>query len=134
MVLTVGLLVGLDGVDKMSKSKGNHVAILDPPDEMFGKLMSVSDSTMWSYYPLLLDSTPDPATTDPLAAKKGLAKVMVKKFHGELAAEDTASWWDAGRPPRNVEECALPPGPLYQIVVASGLAKSANDARRKIQQ
>ncbi len=132
IVLTVSLLVGLDGVEKMSKSKGNHVGITDAPDDMFGKIMSISDETMGKWYPLLLSSTP--TGLEPLAAKKALARAMVERFHGTTPADDTLAWWNAGRPPRNVELAEVPSGPLYEVLAAAGLAESRADARRKIQQ
>jgi tyrosyl-tRNA synthetase len=132
IVLTVGLLVGLDGVDKMSKSKGNHVGITDAPDDMFGKIMSISDETMPKWYALLMDHTP--SLEDPLAAKKALARGLVARFHGAAAADDTLAWWNAGRPPRNVEIAEVVAGPLYEVLANAGLADSRADARRKIQQ
>lgn len=133
-VLTTGLLVGLDGVDKMSKSKGNHVGITEPPEDMFGKIMSISDESMWTWYPMLLATSPEPGSLEPLEAKKQLAQAMVSRFHGAAAADDVRAWWDAGRPPRNLEVVRLAPGPLADVLVAAGLASSKNDARRKITQ
>lgn len=130
--LTVALLVGLDGVEKMSKSKGNHIGITEPPDDMFGKAMSIDDDTMGKWYDLLTDDTPN--ADDPLEAKKILAHRMVSRFHSASAADDTRQWWDAGRPPRNVEAAEVPAGALYAVVAQAGLAKSNGDARRKIQQ
>jgi tyrosyl-tRNA synthetase len=132
-VLTVGLLLGLDGVDKMSKSKGNHVGITDEPDDMFGKVMSISDALMAGWYPLLTGKEID-QIGDPLVQKKALAKVLVERFHGVAAAADTFSWWEAGRPPRNVEEVRMPKGPLFSVVHKAGGATSGGDARRKIAQ
>ena len=132
-VLTVGLLVGLDGLDKMSKSKGNHIGITEPPDDMFGKVMSVSDELMQKWFPLLLGNELE-RNADPLAEKKRLAKAMVARFHGSVPAEDTFSWWEAGRPPRNVAEVRVTKGPLFSVVHKAGGATSGSDARRKIQQ
>jgi tyrosyl-tRNA synthetase len=133
IVMTTGLLVGLDGVEKMSKSKGNHVGINDAPDDMFGKIMSISDETMAGWYGLLLGRALE-ADEAPLEAKKRLAQAMVARFHGEAAAADTRRWWDAGRPPRNLDEATVPSGPLYGVLTQAGLAESNADARRKIQQ
>jgi tyrosyl-tRNA synthetase len=130
MVLTVPLLVGLDGVDKMSKSKGNQIAILDEPDTMFGKVMSISDALMAEWYPLLLGRALGDA--DPLEAKKQLAASMVERFGGVEAARDTSDWWNAGRPPRNVERREVPAAPLFKVVLAAGGAESGSDAQRKI--
>ncbi len=132
-VLTVGLLLGLDGVDKMSKSKGNHIGITEEPDDMFGKVMSVSDELMASWYPLLTGKELD-KESDPLAAKKNLARLLVERFHSVAAADDTFGWWEAGRPPRNVDEVRMPKGPLFSVVLKAGGATSGSDARRKIAQ
>lgn len=132
VVLTVGLLVGTDGVEKMSKSKGNHVGINEAPDEIFGKTMSISDETMAKWYELL---TPEPLNAaDPNAAKKRLAWLMTERFASREAADDTMAWWNAGRPPRNLETATVEAGPLYSVLTAAGLADSNGDARRKIQQ
>jgi tyrosyl-tRNA synthetase len=130
-VLTVGLLVGTDGVDKMSKSKGNHIGITEPPDDMFGKVMSVDDPTMLKWYTLLSDKSPGP---DPNEAKKELARLMVARFHGMEAAESSLAWWNAGRPPRNLAEATCPSAPLKQLLLRAGLADSGADAHRKITQ
>jgi tyrosyl-tRNA synthetase len=130
MVLTVPLLVGLDGVDKMSKSKGNHVAILDEAESMFGKIMSVSDTTMSDWYPLLLGA--DLGDAPPLEAKKRLAAAMVERFHGAAAARDTTAWWNDGRRPREIEQREVSAAPLYKVLLAAGAAESGGDAQRKI--
>ncbi len=132
-VLTIGLLLGLDGVDKMSKSKGNHVGITDDPDDMFGKVMSISDELMTSWYPLLTGKELD-NNGDPLAEKKALARLMVERFHTAADASDTFVWWEAGRPPRNVLQVSVPKGPLFSVVLKAGGATSGSDARRKIAQ
>lgn len=132
VVLTVGLLVGTDGVEKMSKSKGNHIGISEAPDEIFGKTMSISDETMAKWYELL---TPEPLdAADPNAAKKRLAWLLTGRFASPEAADDTLAWWNAGRPPRNLETATVEAGPLYAVLTAAGLADSNGDARRKIQQ
>ncbi len=132
MVLTVPLLVGLDGEEKMSKSKNNYVGITEEPDMMFGKVMSISDELMWTWFPLLLGQIGDP--TDPLGEKLRLSHAMVERFHSKAAADDTLAWWKAGRPPRNLEQATVPAGPLFQVVFKAGAATSGSDARRKIQQ
>ena len=133
VVITVGLLVGLDGVEKMSKSKGNTIGITEDPDTMFGKTMSISDATMQVWLPLLLGEAYNPAQ-DPLAQKKRLAHALVQRFCGKQAADDVLQWWDAGRPPRNVAEVSLASAPLQKLVLAAGGATSGQDARRKITQ
>lgn len=132
IVLTVALLTGTDGVEKMSKSKGNYIGITEAPDDMFAKVMSISDETMGSWYELLSDEAPDPE--DPLKSKKQLAHAQLVRFCGRAAADDTLAWWEAGRPPRNLDEVDVPSGPLYAIVAGAGLATSNKDARRKINQ
>ena len=97
VVLTLPLLEGLDGVEKMSKSLGNYVAVEDPPEEMFGKLMSVSDVLMWKYYTLLTDLTPAEidglkakvagGSLHPKQAKVDLAKTIIAGFHSREAAQ-----------------------------------------------
>ncbi|HUO34306.1 MAG TPA: tyrosine--tRNA ligase [Candidatus Acidoferrum sp.] len=96
VVLTMPILVGLDGERKMSKSLGNYVGITEPPQEMFGKLMSISDDLMWSYYELLTDfSSRDivrlreevrTGVLHPMEAKMQLAHTIIAGFHGEEAA------------------------------------------------
>lgn len=96
VVITLPLLVGLDGVDKMSKSKGNYIAITDAPNDMFGKVMSVSDDQMWDYYTLFAGMTSDAVEETktrvevgelhPMEAKKQMAALIVARFHDEAAA------------------------------------------------
>jgi len=99
VVLTMPLLVGLDGVKKMSKSQGNYIAFNDSPKDMFGKIMSISDDTMWTYYRLLL-LTPEADITrmkqeHPMAIKKALAKTLVGKFFGESVAVNELEQFEA---------------------------------------
>jgi tyrosyl-tRNA synthetase len=134
-VLTVGLLIGLDGVDKMSKSKDNYIGILEAPEDMFGKIMSISDPLMRNWYELLLDHTPDLIDSDPLEAKKQLAGAMVERFHSATEQARVRAWWDAGRPVAEADELReVDCGPLFRVVVALQAASSNGDARRKIQQ
>jgi tyrosyl-tRNA synthetase len=103
-VLTMPILVGLDGERKMSKSLGNYVAITEAPGEMYGKLMSISDELMWSYYDLLTDFEPRviermreevrTGVLHPKKAKTQLAHVIVAQFHGEDAAKKAGDEWD----------------------------------------
>jgi tyrosyl-tRNA synthetase len=132
-VLTTGLLVGLDGIDKMSKSKGNHIGITEAPDDMFGKVMSISDETMWAWYGLLTDRSPD--REQPLDAKKQLAHSLLERFHTKGAADSSLEWWNAGRPLREgAEEQAVEAAPLKGLLVRIGLAESNADAFRKIKE
>jgi tyrosyl-tRNA synthetase len=99
-ILTMPILVGLDGQRKMSKSLGNYVAINEPPGEMFGKIMSIPDELMWLYYDLLTDRTPDELDTlrkevsagvaHPMDVKMRLAQEVISGFHGEAAASKAA--------------------------------------------
>ncbi len=99
-ILTMPILVGLDGQRKMSKSLGNYVGITEPPTEMFGKLMSIPDSLMWSYYELLTDRGPTEIASlqkevsggklHPMDAKMRLAEEVISDFHGQEAARKAA--------------------------------------------
>jgi tyrosyl-tRNA synthetase len=89
-ILTMPILPGIDGVQKMSKSLGNYVGVDDPAEEMYGKLMRIPDRVMPTYYELLLDEPPDPVLT-PRDAKRALARTLTARFHGgdaALAAEE----------------------------------------------
>ena len=99
-ILTMPILVGLDGQRKMSKSLGNYVGITEPPADIFGKLMSIPDDLMWSYYELITDRTPDEiarlkeqvaaGSLHPMDAKMKLAEEVVSTFHGSAAAKSAA--------------------------------------------
>jgi tyrosyl-tRNA synthetase len=132
IVMTVGLLVGLDGTDKMSKSKGNAIGISEPPRDMFGKVMSISDALMAAWYPPLLGADAD--MSDPNRSKQALAEGIVARFHGPAAAAEVLAWWRAGRPVDEVHELRVSSGPIFQIVREAGAATSGSDARRKIEQ
>jgi tyrosyl-tRNA synthetase len=132
IVMTVGLLLGLDGSDKMSKSKGNAVGINEPPRDMFGKVMSISDTLMAAWYPPLLGAAAD--MSDPNRSKQELAERIVARFHGPAAAAEVLAWWRAGRPVDEVHELRVSSGPIFQIVRDAGAATSGSDARRKIEQ
>ncbi|HYE25450.1 MAG TPA: tyrosine--tRNA ligase [Clostridia bacterium] len=118
VVLTMPLLEGLDGVQKMSKSYGNYVGINEEPQQMFGKLMSVSDELMWRYYELLTDVTTSEieqlkqqvtaGELHPMRAKKDLAKRIIADFHSAQAAEEAEANWtkqfQKDEVPENLEE------------------------------
>jgi tyrosyl-tRNA synthetase len=98
IVLTMPLLEGTDGVQKMSKSYGNYIGINEPPQEIYGKVMSISDQLMWRYYELLTDVKQDEieqmkSSMHPMDAKKKLAAQIVKDFHGDQAAQQAAESW-----------------------------------------
>src|SRR5687768_5349878 len=92
VVLTMPLLEGLDGIEKMSKSLGNYIGIDEDPSQIFGKIMSISDELMWKYYTLCTDLTPDQiaavkTTSHPMDAKRELAKSIIRDFHDAESAE-----------------------------------------------
>ncbi len=148
-ILTMPLLEGLDGVEKMSKSKGNYVGITEPPGEMFGKLMSISDTLMWRYYELLssrsiaeiaaLRAECD-AGRNPRDAKVMLAQEMVARFHTRAAAAQALAQFEArfreGAIPQDVPEVSLAGAPMgiAQLLRAAGLASSSSEAMRNIEQ
>jgi tyrosyl-tRNA synthetase len=153
IVMTTPLLEGLDGVEKMSKSLGNYVGVTDAPSDMFGKIMSISDTLMWRYYLLLTDvgeagvdarrGAVVQGELHPKQAKSDLARRIVAEFHSPEAAEHAAAEFDrvyARRElPSDVREIpvALIPGssqPLARLIVEAHLAASMSDASRKIQQ
>ena len=116
VVLTTPILEGLDGVQKMSKSLGNAIGIHEPPLEMYGKVMSVSDEMMWRYYELLTDvQVADiekmKTATHPMAAKKDLARRIVADFHSaeaaEKAGEDWAKQFQKGDTPDEIERVSV---------------------------
>ena len=98
--MTMPLLEGVDGVHKMSKSLGNYIGITEAPEEMFGKVMSISDTLMWRYYELLSDkdlneiralrAQVEDGSLHPMEVKKSLGGEIVARFHGAVAAADGA--------------------------------------------
>ncbi len=111
-VLTVPLLVGTDGVQKMSKSLGNQIGITEPPADMYGKTLSVPDAVLGSWYDLLLGSAP-PAELSPRDAKHALARALVERFHGPAAADEAAAAFErvfvSRELPSDVEEAVVTP-------------------------
>src|SRR6266571_6393427 len=147
VVLTTPLLEGLDGVQKMSKSYGNAIGIKEPPLEMYGKLMSISDEMMWRYYELLTDvQVADiermKRESHPMQAKKDLAARIVKDFHSaeaaEKAGEDWSKQFQKDEVPETVEEVAIevPENHLRidKLLARVSLAESVSDAVRKLKQ
>ncbi len=143
-VLTMPLLVGLDGHRKMSKSYDNYVSFNDSADEMFGKIMSVPDETMWEYYRLLLLSAPDEIAGKkaghPMEAKKFLAVELVSRFHSTGAAEAALRHFEQvfsrGENPEEMKEVSVsgqgmgPDSRLVDAMVASGLFGSKKEIVR----
>ncbi|MEI6674291.1 MAG: tyrosine--tRNA ligase [Verrucomicrobiota bacterium] len=107
VVMVLPLLEGLDGVRKMSKSYGNYVGVSDPPQEMFGKLMSVSDELMDRYYLLLLGESRDPAG-HPMEAKKALAEKLTGRYHGVEAGVAARADWDTRFSKKDLAAADLP--------------------------
>src|SRR5216117_3911068 len=107
VVFLLPILEGLDGSKKMSKSLGNYVAVNEPPSEMFGKLMSISDELMARYYELLLGRTL-PTGTHPLEAKKQLAFEIVQTYHSSAAAQKMLDEWNTRFTKRDLEHADLP--------------------------
>jgi tyrosyl-tRNA synthetase len=152
-VLTMPLLVGTDGVDKMSKSKNNYVGVTETPSNMFGKVMSISDELMWNWYTLLsFKSTADIEALklacangeNPRNAKVALAQELVARFHDLQAANDALAEFEArfkqGALPDDMPEVNLdlPAGEadagVAWVLKAAGLCESSSDANRNIQQ
>lgn len=148
-VLTMPLLEGLDGVEKMSKSKGNYIGISEAPDSMFGKLMSISDTLMWRYYELLSSRSMQDIDglrrqteqgLNPRDVKVGLAQELVTRFHDRRAADRALEQFNArfrdGAMPEDMPEIALPGAPLgvLQLLRQSGLVASASEGQRNVEQ
>jgi tyrosyl-tRNA synthetase len=135
-VLTMPLLVGTDGKTKMSKSLGNYIGVTDPPNEMFGKAMSIPDGPMVDYYSLLLDC-PLPEA-EPVEQKRELARSLVRSLHGESAVTDAERVFDAvvrREVPEDVPEVALPEGDevwVVELITRAGFANTNGEARRFI--
>jgi tyrosyl-tRNA synthetase len=149
-ILTVPLLEGLDGVNKMSKSLGNYVGINEPPNEIFGKLMSVSDELMWRYYELLSFRSMAEIEgfkrdiaggRNPRDVKVLLAQEMVARFHSRAAAEQALADFEArfrdNAIPEDLPEVAVAaaePIALVQVMKQAGLVPSTSEAMRMIEQ
>jgi tyrosyl-tRNA synthetase len=151
VALTMPILVGLEGQRKMSKSLGNYVGITETPQEMFGKMMSIPDELMWSYYELLTDRTPQEIAAmkkdiasgalHPMDAKMRLAQEVISGFHGEEAARKAAEHFQRVFRDRQVPEEApifkVPSGEPRRIVsllVDAGAVPSRTEAERLIKQ
>ena len=150
-ILTMPILVGLDGQRKMSKSLGNYVGITEPPSEMFGKMMSIPDELMWSYYELLTDRTPSEIALlkkevshgklHPMDAKMRLAEEVISDFHGKEAARKAAENFQRvfrdRQAPEEAPTVKLPKGlpkKLTALLVELSLAPSKAEAERLIKQ
>lgn len=152
IAMTLPLLEGLDGAEKMSKSLGNYVAVEEPADDMFGKLMSISDPLMWRYWTLLTDRSPAEieklkgavatGLRHPMDVKFELARVITTDFQSAPAAAAAEQHFrtvhQRRETPTEVEEIGVPvgsePRPLAKVLAEVGLATSNAEARRLIQQ
>jgi tyrosyl-tRNA synthetase len=151
VAFTMPILVGLDGSRKMSKSLGNYVGITETPDQIFGKMMSIPDELMWSYYELVTDRTPEEiaklkrdvsgGSKHPMDVKMLLAQDVVGGFHGDVAAGKAAEMFQRVFRDRQAPEEApvknLPAGAPQTIKVlltTLGLATSVSEAERLVKQ
>ena len=147
-ILTMPLLVGLDGVEKMSKSKGNYIGITEPANQMFAKILSVSDDLMWMYYNLLSFQSIQEIEflkkeiaqgKNPKDAKVALAKEIVTRFHSSQAAEKAYEDFQLrakGGIPEDIPEVTLSGAPvgIAQLLKMAQLAPSSSEANRNIDQ
>ena len=144
VALTVPILEGLDGAQKMSKSLGNYVGITEPAAEMFGKLMSVSDTLMFRYFELVTRISPEEIAglrrLHPMEAKKRLARIVTAQYHGEAAAAEAEAEFvrviQNRQVPETIETVALVAEgegiPVWKALTAAGIAPSNSEARRKM--
>ncbi len=145
-ILMMPLLEGLDGVNKISKSLGNYVGIAEPPKEIFGKLMSVSDDLMWRYYDLLsfrgnaeIEALKREVAggRNPRDVKVMLAQEIVARFHSRQEAEDALADFEArfqrGAMPDEMPETTVRAGPVARVLKQAGLVASTSEALRMIE-
>jgi tyrosyl-tRNA synthetase len=143
VVITMPILVGLDGQEKMSKSKGNYIGVTDEPNDMFGKVLSISDEMMENYFTLLtsipaeeITEIVNPDKTHPKQAKVRLGKTIVAQFHGDEAAESAAAEFDKvfsqGQLPDEIPEFALAAEPISikRLLLACKLVEAGGEAKR----
>lgn len=148
-VLTMPLLEGTDGVEKMSKSKGNYIGISESPDSIFGKIMSISDTLMWRYFELLSARSMQDINglrqqteqgLNPRDVKVMLAQEIVTRFHNQAAAESALQEFNArfrdGEMPQDMPEVTLAGAPmgLLKVLRESGLVASASEGQRNVEQ
>ena len=142
-ILTMPILPGLDGERRMSKSLGNYVGVTDPPDEMFGKLMSLPDAAMGTYYDLLLGREADPSAS-PEQAKRALARAIVERFSETDTAAEAEQRFDRVHkqhlPPEDLKEHTISPDHTTDgqahlpAVIADAFGMSRSEARRQLGQ
>jgi tyrosyl-tRNA synthetase len=147
IVITMPILIGLDGKEKMSKSKGNYIGVTDEPNDMFGKVMSISDEMMENYFTLLTNLSAEritelvnPDKTHPKEAKVLLAKTILVQLYDEKIAQAAAAEFDKvfaqGQLPDDIPEIKIPAGPIIasKLLVTSKLVPSGSEAKRMIKQ
>jgi tyrosyl-tRNA synthetase len=147
VVIIMPILVGLDGTEKMSKSMGNYIGVTDEPNDMFGKVMSISDEMMENYFTLLTDLTTeqiaeltDPDKTHPKQAKVQLGKMIVAQFYNEATAEVAAAEFEKvfaqGQLPDDMPVVEIGPDSIMasKLITATGLVASGAEAKRLIKQ
>jgi tyrosyl-tRNA synthetase len=150
VIVTMPLLEGIDGVQKMSKSLKNYIGINEVPEELFGKVMSISDDLMWRYYELLSDrgleeigavrSEVESGTLHPMEAKKSLAEELVARFHGPAAAGAARDYFETRYQkksvPKQIRKRFSAPDAVWicRLLVDLDFAKSNTEARRLISQ
>ena len=147
VVITMPILVGLDGKEKMSKSKNNYIGVTDEPPDMFGKVMSISDCLMENYFTLLTDLSDEkiaelvnPDKTHPKEAKVLLGKMLVEQFYDKAAAESAAEQFDKvfaqGQLPDDMPEIEISAEPIIasKLLLHSKLVSSTSEAKRMIKQ
>jgi len=144
IVMILPILEGLDGVEKMSKSKGNYIGVTESPKDMFGKTMSIGDEAMWKWYALLLGKTPaeiaDLKRGHPMEAKKALGHALVAQYYDKTAADHARDDFEKQFSKRDLtevaEELSVPASEIWivELVEKTGKFKSRSDVRRVIQQ
>jgi len=147
VVITMPILVGLDGKEKMSKSKGNYIGVTDEPSDMFGKVMSISDEMMKNYFTLLTDlpadkiaELTDVSTTHPKEAKVLLGKTIVSHFYDEKTAEAAAAEFEkifaAGQLPDDIPQVTIAAEPISvkKLLMHCKLVSSGGEAKRMVNQ
>ncbi len=150
VIITVPILEGLDGIQKMSKSLGNYVGITEPPQEMFGKIMSITDELMWRYYELLTDIPLEEierlkqkvaeGTEHPKEVKKRLAMEIVSRYHSQAAAKKAAEEFERifakGGIPENIPTVEIIEDKIWipRLLKDQGLVKSTSEGKRLIAQ
>lgn len=139
-VLTLPLLTGIDGVDKMSKSLGNHIGISQPPSEIFGRTLRISDPQISNWSELLGVNLESDVQQDPREAKRELARLLVDRFSGQGMGDAAQAEFDKvfinKEVPSDIPVCEIPPGDLVHLpeIISLAFGLSRSEARRQISQ